>query len=385
MEQLTAKYPDDHEAVLFYALGILDSVIPTDKTFAARLKAGALLEREYALRPDHPGIAHYIIHAYDVPPLASRALSAARTYAQIAPDVPHALHMPSHVFTRLGYWEESIQSNLRSAAAAKREGRVSNGEQLHALDYAVYAYLQTAQDRAVRRIVAEVPALANAAPAEHRYGLANPFAVTAVPARYALERHDWTEASRLPVRSTNVAYADATTHFARALGLAHTGQLRRAHIEVDTLAGLVDTLTHTNDMYWAGQVDIERLAALGWTAVLEGRRDAGIELLKAAADHEDATEKPGTAPGPLLPARELLADALLESEPSKALEAYKATLAIEPNRFRTVWGCARAAELAGQTDLARDYYQQLLNMTKRADGPERSEIAQARAAVPGSR
>ena len=379
MKQLTSQYPGDHEAVLFCALGILDSVVPTDKTYAARLEAGAMLEREFKIHPDHPGVAHYIIHAYDVPPLASRALDAARQYARIAPDVPHALHMPSHIFTRLGYWEESIQSNIRSAAAAKREGPSGTGERLHALDYAVYAYLQGARDNAALRIVTSIPLVVRNSGAA--FGSPNPFAAAAIPARYALERHAWTEAARLATPQTSVPSADAITHFARALGLAHTRQLAAARREVETLDSLVDELKVKNDRYWAEQVDIERLAALGWIALVEREPDEGLRLLRTAADREDATEKAGTTPGPLLPSRELLGDALLDTRPAMALAEYSSALANEPNRFRTVWGCARAAELAGNRDLARRYYGQLVKMSERADGPERPEIARARAVL----
>ena len=383
MEQLTKAYPADREAVIFYALGILDTVVPTDKTFAARLKAGAILEKEFKTQPDHPGIAHYIIHAYDVPPLADRALAAAYRYAKIAPAAPHALHMPSHTFTRLGYWEESIDSNVQSAAAAEKEGASGTGERLHALDYAAYGYLQTAQDRAALKIVRQIPSLAASGPTPE-YGSANAFAVAAIPARYVLERHAWTEAANLQVHATGTPSADALTHFARALGLARTRKPAGAQREIERLTELRDKLTQSNDRYWAGQVEIQRVTAAAWTAWAAGQRDEALRLLRTAADLEDATEKAGTTPGPLMPARELLGDMLLElNQPAKALSEYEATLKREPNRFWSVYGVARAAQLAGDSAKASRTYSQLVKICRRADQPGRSELAQARKAAAG--
>jgi tetratricopeptide (TPR) repeat protein len=379
MEQLTAKYPEDREAVLFYALAILDTVVPTDKTYAARLKAGAILEREFKIQPDHPGISHYIIHAYDVPDLAPRALGAARHYATIAPNVPHPLHMPSHIFTRLGDWEESIESNSRSAAAAAKEGPEGVGERLHALDYEIYARLQTAQDQAAFRIVNALPRIAQSSDSA-RYGAANFFAVAAIPARYALERHAWTEATKLPAHTSDMPYADAMTYFARALGFAHTRQATRAASELDRIIVLRDKLKDSKDMYWAGQVEIERLSAAGWIAMAEGRTEQAESLLRAAADQEDATEKPGTAPGPLMPARELLADMLLElKQPGQALREYERATRNEPNRFWSIFGSARAAQLSGDREKAARYYRRLLEICRHADRPGRHELELARA------
>ena len=380
MKQLSAKYPEDREAVLFYALAILDTVVPTDKTYAARLKAGALLEKEFKTQPDHPGIAHYIIHAYDVPALADRALAAARRYAKIAPEVPHALHMPSHTFTRLGYWEESIDSNIRSAAAARKDGPSGAGERLHALDYAVYGYLQTGQDRAAFRIVETIPTIARGSGPSPTYGSANFFAVAAIPARYALERHAWMEATKLQRHPSDMPYADAMTDFARALGFARTGQLSSARQELDRIVALRDKLSDARDMYWAGQVEIERLVATAWLSLAEGRGEEGVSLLQTAADQEDLTEKAGTTPGPLMPARELLGDMLIElKQPSRALKEYETTMKKEPNRFWTVLGGARAAELSGDRMKAARYYQQLAQICRRADRPGRPELDRARA------
>lgn len=382
MEQLTTRYPDDREAVLFYALGILDSVVPTDKTYATRLKAAAVLEREITRQPNHPGVVHYTIHAYDVPALAERALSAARRYAELAPDVPHALHMPSHVFTRLGHWEDSLRSNLRSAEAARREGPAGTAERLHALDYAVYAQLQLARDRAARQLVVSLSAPAAESAPPHAHDTPNAFALAAIPARYALERRAWRDAAQLDVRRSDTPYADAMTHFARALGLAHTGRSPQAMREAEQLTTLLETLTRRRNMYWAEQVDIQRLMVLGWIALTRDQPGEALRLLRHAADREDATEKAGTTPGPLLPARELLGEALLDlQQPEAALQEYETALASEPNRFRTVWGAARAAEIGGDRSKARRYYTLLLEIGKSADQPERNELHEARTAL----
>ena len=378
MADLTGKYPEDREAVLFHALAILDTVVPTDKTYAARLRAGAMLEKQYALEPDHPGTAHYIIHAYDVPPLAARALTAARRYARLAPDAPHALHMPSHVFTRLGYWEESIDSNLRSAEAARKEGLPAAGERLHALDYAIYAYVQSGQDGAASAIVRTVPTIADATAAAH-HGPANAFAAAAIPARYALERHAWAEAIKLTPRVSDMPQADAITRFARALGFARTARADRARQEIEQLAALRDALNAQRDLYWAELVDVQRVAASAWASFAEGRAAEAINLLRSAAEREEATEKPGTTPGPLMPARELLGDMLLEAKRAPdALREYEAALTSDPNRYRSVAGAARAAQLAGSTAKARQYFEQLAKICSKGDRPGRPELEEAR-------
>jgi tetratricopeptide (TPR) repeat protein len=379
MAELTRKYPDDREAVLFHALAILDTVVPTDKTYAARLRAGGLLEKEYAADPDHAGTAHYIIHAYDVPALAGRALEAARRYAKLAPRVAHPLHMPSHVFTRLGYWDESIDSNLKSAEAAAAEGPQGAGERLHALDYAVYAYLQTAQDRAALAIVRALPATARVRGEVPHHGSPNAFAVAAIPARYALERHAWAEAARLTPSPSDMPQADAMTRFARALGFGRTGRPDLARQEIDRIAALRDALNTRRDMYWSELVDIQRAAASAWASFAEGRAAEAIALLRSAAEREDATEKAGTTPGPLMPARELLGDMLVEAKrPAEALREYEATLVSEPNRYRSVAGAARAAQLAGSAAKAQQYREQLTRICVKGDRPGRPELQTAR-------
>ncbi|HUL73249.1 MAG TPA: hypothetical protein VLT86_09110 [Vicinamibacterales bacterium] len=384
MEQLAGTYPDDHEASIFYALSLTASALPTDKTYANQLKAGAILEKLYFQQPDHPGIAHYIIHTYDVPALADQALDAARSYAKIAPSAPHALHMPSHTFTRVGAWQESIDTNILSADAARREG--ATAEELHAMDYLTYAYLQTGQDRAVQALTQALPdvarrldvnAVGSAAP-----GSAGVFAIAAIPVRWALERRDWRAAAALEPRSTQFPYAEAMTYFARALGAARTGALPQARASVDALQQIEDRLTQTGEAYWAEQTEIQRLGASAYLAFAEGKPNDALQLMRTAAEREDATEKNAVTPGPVAPARELLGDLLLDlKQPAAALAEYQATLKKEPNRFRALYGAAKAASLAGDQLTARTLYAQLLTVCVKADRPGRSELDEARKAT----
>jgi tetratricopeptide (TPR) repeat protein len=381
MADLASKYPQDREASIFYALSLAASALPSDKTYANQLKAGAILEKIFTEEPDHPGITHYIIHSYDVPPLAPRALSAARRYATIAPSAPHALHMPSHTFTRVGSWQESIDTNIASAAAARRDH--STAEELHATDYQMYAYLQTAQDTAARKILDSLAetsarfnpnAVGSAAP-----GSAGIFALAAIPARYALERQAWAEAAKLQPTSSAFPYTEAMTYFARALGASHVNDLQDARSAVDALQQIRDRLTQAHEAYWAEQVEIERRGAAAWTALAEGRNTEALALMRSAAELEDGTEKNAVTPGPIAPARELLGEMLLQMhEPAQALKEFQATLTKEPNRFRAVYGAAHAAALAGDRAEARTYYDQLLKICARADQPGRPELAEAR-------
>ncbi len=381
MEALAAKYADDIEARIFYALALDQTALPTDKTYANQLKAASILEQEFKRQPEHPGLAHYIIHSFDVAALAPRALDAARRYAKIAPDAPHALHMPSHTFTRVGSWQESIDTNLASAAAARKDNAAS--EELHALDYLAYAYLQTAQDAAAKRTLDASAALGakiqtagagNAAPPPAGY-----YALAAIPARYALERDAWVEAAALTPRQTPFAWADAVTHFARALGAARSGNAAAAGQDIDRLAALRDALKKANDAYWTEQVEIQRRAATAWVTLAEGRQAEALTLMREAADREDATEKSAVTPGPIKPARELLGDMLLQlNRPAEALVEFETTLKKEPNRFRATYGAARAAEAAGQGQKASAYYASLLQISKGADQPGRKELAEAR-------
>jgi hypothetical protein len=381
MEALAAKYADDIEAQIFYALALDQTALPTDKTYANQLKAASILEQEFKRQPEHPGLAHYIIHSFDVPALAPRALDAARRYAKIAPDAPHALHMPSHTFTRVGSWQESIDTNLASAAAARKDNAAS--EELHALDYLTYAYLQTAQDAAAKRTLDTIAAsgakiqtagAGNAAPPSAGY-----YALAAIPARYALERDAWVEAAALTPRQTPFAWADAVIHFARALGAARSGNAAAARQDIDRLAALRDALEKAGDAYWTEQVEIQRRAATAWVTLAEGRQAEALTLAREAADREDATEKSAVTPGPIKPARELLGDMLLQlNRPAEALVEFETTLKKEPNRFRAIYGAARAAEGAGERQKASASYASLLQISKGADQPGRKELAEAR-------
>ena len=377
MEQLQARYPDDHEAAIFHALALLATAPPTDKTYVNQKKAGAILEPLFAEQPEHPGIAHYIIHAYDYPPLAPGALDAARRYAKIAPDSPHALHMPSHIFTRLGLWQESIDSNLVSAASAKKNN--APGNELHAKDYLIYAYLQGAQDREAK-VALEAPPQGRADDPQYMNWL---YAMGTSPARYAVERHQWDEAARLEMPPNTFpggrwAWTEANLHFARALGLSHMGKTEAARTEVQKLASLRDTLAGINDKYWADQVEIQRESAEAWVTFAEGKSEKALRQMRSAADHEDTTDKHNVTPGVILPAREMLGDMLLQlKQPAEALIAFESTLRIAPNRFNALSGAARAAKLTGDHKTAKTYYSKLMSICEHANG-DRPELKEAR-------
>jgi len=381
MARVAEANADDTEASIFYALSIAAAAAPADKTYADLLKAGAILEKIVASQPNHPGLSHYIIHSYDVPRLADRALDAAWCYAKIAPAAPHALHMPSHTFTRLGYWQESIDANIASGAVAKREG--STAEELHTLDYRAYAYLQTAQDGAARGILDALPdvksrfdpaAVGSAAP-----GSAGVFALAAIPARYALERGAWADAAKLAPHPSGYLYADSQTYFAKALGAARTGDAAATRSAIDVLTTIEARLTEQKEAYWAEQTQIQRRSASAWLALVEGRSVEALVEMRAAAAIEDGTEKSAVTPGPLAPARELVGEMLLQmDQPADALKEFEATLEKEPNRFRALFGAARSASLAGDHQKARRYSGSLLKVCDRADKPGRPELEQAR-------
>jgi hypothetical protein len=385
MGEVASKYPQDREAQIFYALAIAASEDPADKTYAGRLKAGAILEKLFEQEPDHPGLAHYIIHTYDVPPLAGRALEAARRYSEIAPDAPHALHMPSHTFTRTGYWQDSIDSNVAAAAAAKREGQTA--EELHSSDYEIYAYLQTAQDEASRRVLGSLPEIASRFdPKLAISGAGGPsdgyFALAAIPARYALERQDWKQAAQLTPRETSFPYTEAMTWFARGLGAAHLGQAPAAHESVAALKQIRERLLEAGESYWAHQVGIQELGVAAWVTLAESKKQEALRLMKSAAELEDGTEKSAVTPGPLAPARELLGEMFLEmNEPAQALEQFEATLKEEPGRFRALYGAARAARFSGSREVSQKYFRELLKVCERADNPGRAEILEAKTAT----
>ncbi len=372
MEALARRYPDDVEAQIFYALSLDMTAEPVDKAYANQLKAAAILEQVRQQQPDHPGVAHYLCHSYDYPSLAERGLAAARLYAKVAPDNPHALHMPSHIFTRLGMWPDSIDSNVRSAAAAKAEG---NGqEQAHAMDYLVYAYLQVGQDGAAMRVVDE-----SATTAVNPAILVGPYAVAAMPARYAVERQAWSEATRLEARRGKFPFTEAITHFARGLGFAHTGDIPSARQEEQALAEARDALAAQNNTYWSKQVEVQRLAVAAWTASAQGRREDALALMRASADLEDTMEKHIVTPGPVVPARELLGEMLLDAkQPADALVAFEASAKREPNRLRGLYGAARAAAAAGDRDTASLYFTKLAALAQTADA-QRPELSEAKA------
>jgi tetratricopeptide (TPR) repeat protein len=388
MDAVVRTNPQDIEATIFYALALNQTALPTDKTYAPQLKAAGILEPLFARYPDHPGLAHYIIHAYDHPPLAPRALDAARRYAAIAPSAPHALHMPSHTFTRVGSWEESAATNRMSEQTALEQGVAT--EALHAMDYQAYAYLQMAQDRAARAVIERLPtAIALFDPAATAGGAAPPmagyFALAAIPARYALERGAWAEAAQLEVPANGTPFTIAMTHFARALGAARSGRPAAASGDVAQLAVLRDRLTQAQDAYWAEQVDIQRRVAEAWVAFAAGRRSDALAMLRAAADAEDATDKSAVSPGPLAPTRELLGEMLLEAgDAAGALAAFEASMAKEPGRFRGAFGAARAAEAAGNAAKAREHYARTLEIARDADSP-RPEIERARTYLASAR
>ncbi|HMJ19067.1 MAG TPA: hypothetical protein VK478_11790 [Gemmatimonadaceae bacterium] len=335
MNDLVMRQPADTEALIFYAIALAASAPPTDKTYANQLKAGSILESLWAKQPNHPGIAHYIIHTYDNPALADKARAAAERYASIAPSAAHALHMPSHTFTRVGMWEESANTNERSMKVALSTNSIA--EALHASDYAMYAYLQMGKDSEAKAILDGLPALAarfdvnavtGAAP-----GSAGVFALAAIPARWALERSAWTEAAALEPKASAFPYTEAMTYFARALGASHTGDLVKAKGAIDSLASIQQRLSAKGEVYWAEQVAIQNLEAQAWLNLAEKQTTDALWLMREAATREDATEKSAVTPGPLAPARELLGDMLVAlKRPAEARAEYRATLQKEPNR-----------------------------------------------------
>jgi hypothetical protein len=335
MNDLVLRQPSDTEAMIFHAISLTASASPTDKTYANQLKAGAILEALWAKEPNHPGIAHYIIHTYDYPALADKARAAARQYAIIAPSAAHAQHMPSHTFTRVGMWQESADANNRSMKIALGSG--SMAEALHAADFAMYAYLQMGKNSDAKAILDGLPSIAarfdpnaitGAAP-----GSAGVFALAAIPARWVLERNAWAEAAALEPKASAFPYTEAMTYFARSLGASHTGDLAKSKDAVDSLASIQQRLNTTGEGYWAEQVAIQHLTAQAWLDLAQHRQNDALTLMREAATREDATEKSAVTPGPLAPARELLGDMLTElKRPAEAKAEYRATLLKEPNR-----------------------------------------------------
>ena len=362
LEQVMQRYPQDSEAAILYALVLSANFDPADRTYAKQLKAAAILEPIFKAQPQHPGVAHYLIHSYDYPPIASQGLDAARRYSRIAPDAAHALHMPSHIFTRVGAWQESIESNRESARVAAEAARASKTgrelhDQLHAMDYLVYAHLQLGQYRQAREVVDQMIAMKGFNPAVRT----GPYAIAASAARYPVERNDWKAAAALEVRPTRFPYVDAITYFARALGAARSGNPQAARADIAKLEEMRDKLRTAKDAYWSEQVEIQRLVATGWMLYADGRHAEALATLSQAADAEDRTEKSVVTPGPLAPARELYGAMLLERAMAKeALAAFEGTLAKEPNRYNAIAGAAKAAERLGDRSKANGYNAKLV-------------------------
>ncbi len=368
------EFPDDSEAAAFYALAHMATATIKDKSYRKQKEAGAIMEKILVQIPDHPGAHHYIIHAYDYPGLADRALKVARNYGKVAPEVPHALHMPSHIFTRLGLWKESIDWNIRSASAAlknKVDGAITM-HYLHALDYLAYAYLQQVQDEKAKEVMETVLSLSG--PFYDLNVEATAYALAAIPARYTLERQKWEDAAKLKPRApasfkwgNRFAAFEATTHFARALGAARSGNTNASQRALKELEALHDIVAQKN-VYWADQIRIQQLSAKAWLAFEKGKQAEALHLMQQAARLEASTEKHPVTPGEVLPARELLGDMLLElKRPKEALAEYETGLKRSPNRFNSLYGAGRAAELAGDKKKAASYYQKLLKLTALAN------------------
>jgi tetratricopeptide (TPR) repeat protein len=384
MEQVYLRYPEDREAAVFYGLALNASALPTDATYANKRTAAEILNKVWAEQPNHPGVVHYLIHSDDSPEFAAAGLDAAICYSKIAPDVPHALHMPSHIFTRLGMWQQSIDSNRAAHAAAVAYVRKTLGpesfdsETVHTMDYLEYAYLQTADDRRAKEVVDELTSFRQSAPPN----LATAYAVAAIPVRYALERRDWPAAAALSEPAIGFPlerfpWAEAMIAYARALGDARTGNVAGAEAEIGRLQSLEDKL-QGKDTYWANQVEVQRLAAAGMLAHVRGDDKKAVALVRAAGDLEATMDKHPATPSSVLPARELLADLLLElNQPAAALVEYRAMLSTDPNRFRSLLGEARAAKLTGDSATAHDAYRKLLALSKSVD-PARPELAEAK-------
>ena len=374
-DALAAKYPDDDEAQIFAALYTAGTQSQADPTYAAYLKAAAVLEREFIKYPDHPGVAHYLIHSYDAAPIAQQGLTAARKYALIAPDAPHALHMPSHIFTRVGAWQDSVALNRRSADAAKQDNSLVDA--YHAADYMVYAQLQMGRDQDARRVLDEFKSAGGIGLPQ----FAGPYAAVSMPARLALERGDWATASQLPQQGSAFPQCEAITSFARALGAARQGDVAAAEQSARQLEAQHKALLDTKNSYWAKEVEVQRIAVAAWLAQSRGQNDEALRLMRAAADMEDRNEKHIVTPGRVLPARELLGDMLMVlKQPAEALVAYEQSQVREPNRLRGYAGAAAAAEATGDRAKMRAHSAKLVALTRDAD-TALPEVARANAVL----
>jgi tetratricopeptide (TPR) repeat protein len=387
MEALAARYPQDDEAQILCALVLDATALPTDKTYANQLKAASILEPLFKKYPNHPGVAHYLIHTYDYAELAEKGLPSARVYGSIAPSVPHALHMPSHIFARVGLWHEMIESNRASYQAVKNElsentMRVGSYDALHAMDYMVFGQLQLVQDKAARQVVDEVAAI-------HTVNVENfvsAYAFAAIPSRFALERGKWAEAAALKLSPPDLAWnkfpqAEAVLVYARGLGAARIGDVAAARADSQRLQALKDAMIAGKIGYWPSQVDFQIKTVDAWIALGEKRDDEALQLMRIAADSEEASDKHPVTPGNVVPSRQLLGEMLLDvGQPRQALVEFERSLKRDPNRFRGIYGAARAAEAAGDRPLARDYYSKLQAMAADRDS-DRPELVQARAFV----
>src|SRR5437667_624283 len=372
MEGVAQAYPDDDEAQILYAIELNVAAPPSDKTYAMQLKGAGILEPIFQRQPHHPGVAHYLIHRYDTPALAEKGLDAAKRYSQIAPAAPHAQHMPSHIFTRVGYWKESIGSNTESARAAKASNE--GHDQLHAMDYLVYAYLQTGQDAKAQAVIDEMRGVSGFT----ETFIPGPYALAVSPARYAIERGDWNAAAQLAVRPSPLPHVEAITHFARAFGAVRSGKPEAAKADIVKLAELREKLRAAKDAYWAEQVDIQWQVATAWALYAEGKYEDALKAMSDAADAEDKTDKHPVTPGVPTPAREPYGPLLPERGlATDALAGFAATLKKEPNRLGATLGAGAAAEKSGDSAKARQYYAAAVALTENAD-PVRPQIAQAR-------
>ena len=380
-EKVYTQFPEDLEAACFYALSQLGTADPGDKTFSAQKRAGEIVEKVLAKEPDHPGAHHYIIHAYDVPPLAPKALNVARTYGKIAPDVPHALHMPTHIFTRLGLWQESIDYNTKSGNTALHHpvGGAISLHHLHALDYLAYAYLQIGEDQKAKEVLESMRQLKGPFQVE----MATPYTLAAVPARITIERKQWSEAAALKPRTPEnfpwekFPALEAITYFAKALGAAQIGNTAEAQKSIDHLKTLQDQAAAASP-YWGKQVEIQRESAIAWLKYKQGQREEALVTMRHAAELEASTEKHPVTPGEIIPARELLAGMLLEMKQYKEAQTeYETALARSPNRLNGLYGAGRAAELGGDQEKAALYYKKLLEIAPKADTLEDVQKAKA--------
>jgi hypothetical protein len=389
MEQLAAKYPQDTEAKIFYALSLNITLDPSDKSYKNQLKAAGLLEQVFAKQPEHPGVAHYLIHSYDFPPIANKGLTAAERYAKIAPAAPHALHMPSHIFTRVGRWQQSIDTNRASAEIAMKEyaakpaaGALMNA--YHAYDYMAYGHLQQGEDKAAQALAEKILEIKKIDLPQVGGAIAAPYALAAIPVRLTLEREQWAAAAKLDVPAVDLPWTQwpqtvAIIQFGKGLGAARSGDVAGAERAAAELAKLRDALATAKQAYWEQQVEIQMSVVEAWAKFAAGKRDEALAAMRAAADLEDKTEKHPVTPGPIIPARELLGDMLLEAgQAREALAAYEHSMKVEPNRFRGLAGAARAAERAGDKAKAQQYYTRLLTLAAKSDG-DRPVLQQARA------